>query len=111
MCSGAGSRRGGVMTEPAPNGEMSRSSDDMDDALPPTEPKGALIPPPRKPPTAVGAFASQPEPRPPRPMRRWDSPINQPDIGRAIVRAVDGILDLLDAVGDSVRENAARLAR
>ena len=99
------------MTEPPPNGEHTRANDEAGDALPPTEPKGALILPPRKPPTAVGTFASQPEPRPPRPTRRWDAPINQPDLGRAVVRAVDGILDLLDAVGDSVRESVARLAR
>lgn len=99
------------MEQPIPN-EPTVTSGDAGDELPPaTEPAGHLIPPPRKPPTAIAAFASEPEPRPPRPARGWASPARRPTLGGAVVRAIDSMLDVLDAVGDAVRATAGRVAR
>ena len=90
----------------APDG-WTPGSDDLDDVAPQTEPKGELIPPPRKPPTAVAADAAEPEPRPPRSVQRWKRPTRGP-VPKAIVRAVDAVLDVLDSVGDAVRAAAGR---
>ncbi len=80
-----------------------------DDPTPPTQPKGALLPPPRLPPTAVSAAAAGPEPRPPRPVRSWSTTPEQPHRRPALFRAVrrtfqilDGIADGLSAVGKLV---------
>jgi hypothetical protein len=59
----------------------------------PTEPKPELTPPPRKPPVAVGTAGAGPEPRPPRPV----------ELPLGLVRAVDRVLDALDAAADAVR--------
>lgn len=85
--------------------------DDSLEVFPATETKGELTPPPRKPPTAVTAEAAEPEPRPPRPSRRWDIPTRRSDLPRNVAQAIDAALDVLDAIGDSVRATAARLAR
>ena len=79
--------------------------------FPATEPDGVLTPPPRKPPTAVSADASEPEPRPPRPIRKWDRPTRGPAVPREVVQAINAVLDVLDSIGDSVRTTAERLAR
>jgi len=86
------------------------SDEDAGDVTPPTEPKGALTPPPIKPPTAVAADASEPEPRPPRAIERWNRPASRPRLPRDLVRAVDAVLDVLDTVGDAVREGVRRIA-
>lgn len=69
-------------------------------------PAGDLSEPPRYPPTAVGTFASAPEPRPPRPTRQSRA------TRKARVRdAVNAMLDVLDGLGDAVRTAAARALR
>lgn len=85
--------------------------DDSLEVFPATEDKGELIPPPRKPPTAVGAEAAEPEPRPPRPSRRWDIPTRRSDVPRSVAQAIDAALDVLDSIGDTIRSTATRLAR
>ena len=98
------------MTGHMPNGSPDPDADQAEQP-PTTESSGQLVPPPRKPPTAIATFASQPEPRPPLPVRRWRSPAGSSDLERAIVRTVDDVLDVLDEVGDAVRETALRLMR
>jgi hypothetical protein len=73
-----------------------------DDPTPPTEPKGALAPPPRLPPTAVGAAAAGPEPRPPRPVRSWSTPPERPRARPLLFRAVKTTLDVLDGIADTL---------
>jgi hypothetical protein len=59
---------------------------------PVTEPRGALVPPPRRPPTAVDTMAPlPPRPRPPAPRRR-----------SLIEVALDVLLDRLDVAADFV---------
>lgn len=70
-----------------------------DDWTPPTEPKGALVPPPRVPPTAVSAAAAGPEPRPPRAVRSW-APTRRRSRFKRAVRAA---FELLDGVADGIR--------
>ncbi len=72
-----------------------------DDPTPPTEPKGALIPPPRVPPTAVSAAAAGPEPRPPRPVRSRSSP-KRPRPRPWLFHTVKTALDVLDGVADGL---------
>src|SRR5688500_20341290 len=80
-----------------------------DDPAPPTEPKGALVPPPRLPPTAVSAAAAGPEPRPPRPERQW---LTGPDAPRrTFLRALNGALDFLDGLADALRSLCTSVAR
>ena len=93
-----------------PSGWTPADDERSDDLAPSTETKGELTPPPRKPPTAVAADAADPEPRPPRAVRRWDRPARG-DLAGAVVRAVDSVLDVLDSIGDSVRTAAERLTR
>ena len=93
-----------------PSGWTPADDERSDDITPPTETKGELTPPPRKPPTAVAADAAEPEPRPPRTVRRWDRPERRGMPG-AVVRAVDAVLDVLDSIGDSIRTTADRLTR
>jgi hypothetical protein len=72
-----------------------------EEPAPPTEAKGELVPPPRKPPTAVGV-AGQP-PKPPRP----PDPLDLPEVRWARLRELmDRAFDVLDAAGDAI---AARL--
>ena len=87
------------------------SFDETPDSFPPTESEGQLVPPPRKPPTALTAPASGPDPRRQLPARRWQSPTGHSDVSEAMLRAVDAALDVLDSVGDAVREAALRVAR
>lgn len=61
----------------------------MDDRIPETQPSGGLVPPPRHPPTAVGASA----PLAPRP---------RPELPRRISGLVDAVLDQLDHFGDRI---------
>jgi hypothetical protein len=75
------------------------SSGAEDPLTPRTEPKGELVPPPRKPPTAVGA-PEQP-PKPPRPLRPGAGDL--PDLERPTLRQViERALDVLDAAGDAI---------
>jgi len=69
----------------------------MDERIPDTQPSGALVPPPRIPPTAVATAAPMP-PRPPRPHR--PSLRRNPLTGLRTL--VDTVLDELDSVGDRV---------
>ena len=72
-----------------------------DDPTPATEPRGALVPPPRLPPTAVSAAAAGPEPRPPRPVRSWSRPARRRP-RPWLFRAVKTALDVLDGVADGL---------
>jgi hypothetical protein len=78
------------------------ADEDWEQLFPPTEAKGELSPPPRKPPAAIGAAASEPEPRPPRPDRGWSGP-SRTNVPHAVAQAVDAVLDMLDSIGDIVR--------
>jgi hypothetical protein len=65
-----------------------------DEPILPTQTSADLNPPPIKPPTAIGAEASEPESRPPRPGRPGSN---------ALMRAIDSALDALDKLGDMIR--------
>jgi hypothetical protein len=71
----------------------------MEDMHPPTEPSGALVPPPRVPPTALATLPSFPAPQERR--QRGET-----DLG-ALARLFDATLDIVDGAADSV----ARLLR
>ena len=68
----------------------------MDDRSPETQPAGALVPPPRVPPTAVATSA----PLPPRPQRRRETA--PASIGQSLARALRSALDELDLLGDRI---------
>ena len=72
------------------------------DELPLTAPAGDLDPPKRRPPTAVGADAS--EPVPPRPPRAHHHVYRERivEIGPDLRPALDAALDRLDAVADGI---------
>ena len=76
-----------------------------DPAQPPTDPRGALVPPPTHPPTAVAASSDLP-PRPPR--VRAARPLGVPSELRA---SLERLLDAVDAVADRVAEAAGLRAR
>lgn len=67
---------------------------------PPTEPEGALIPPPRKPPTALGAAA---ESFPPNPAR-FSEPWRRPGWRRRtkFAQLATEIFDTLDGIADRI---------
>jgi hypothetical protein len=73
-----------------------------DDFRPDTQPAGELVPPPRKPPTAVASAAPDPAPgeRPiaVRAWRRTGRPLS------ALGGFVNGVFDVLDSLGDSIAE-------
>lgn len=69
----------------------------MDERIPDTQPSGALVPPPRIPPTAVATAAPLP-PRPPRPPR---PPLRRGPVAR-LRTLVNAVLDELDTMGDRV---------
>jgi hypothetical protein len=87
------------------------SLDNTPDEFPSTQSEGQLVPPPRKPPTALTAPASGPDPSRQLPARRWQSPTGHSDVSEAMLRAVDATLDTLDSIGDAVRTLALRVAR
>jgi hypothetical protein len=66
----------------------------MDEFQPPTQPEGALTPPPRVPPNAL-ATAELP-PRPPKATTR-SGPLT-------LTRLLNGALDQLDSIGDRIAE-------
>jgi hypothetical protein len=68
----------------------------MEDATPPTEPSGALTPPPKPPATAVAT--ASPEPTPPRQVR---SAVGRPRTFRALV---NNTLDAVDEIADALAE-------
>jgi hypothetical protein len=80
------------------------SEDDLpvEDDLPLPEPSGDLEPPVRHPPTAVGAGASSPEPRPPSLVRVASQHV--PTLVALFERGITLALDALDAAGDAVAE-------
>ena len=81
-----------------PEGPESFETDDA----PPTQTEGALVPPPRKPPTAIGAGA---EPFPPNP-QRFAEPWRRP--GRRhrtrFAQLATEIFNALDAIADRLAE-------
>ena len=81
-----------------PSGPESFSPDDS----PPTQAEGALVPPPRKPPTALGAAA---ESFPPNPARAWES-WRQPGWRHRtpFAQFATEIFDTLDAIADRIAE-------
>jgi hypothetical protein len=69
-----------------------------DDYTPETQPSGALVPPPRVPPTAVATSA----PLPPRPHSRHPSSYGT---SRSLLRGLlRSALDQLDRVGDRIAD-------
>jgi hypothetical protein len=75
---------------------------------PAAEPQDDMTPPDGTP-AAVGAPASGPESRPPHTVQRWTGDRRR-GTPPGLVRAVDGVLDFLDAVGAAVRAAAGRPA-
>ena len=75
---------------------------------PPTEPRGHMTPAPDEPTTAVWAAASEPDLRSPHPVQRRAGGGRSAGVPPGLVRAVDGVLDFLDAVGAAVRAAAGR---
>jgi len=71
-----------------------------EDMTPETEPECGLVPPIRRPPTAVAAAASPPPPRPPMLPRMPRSSV--PFIGAMVER----VLDTLDLLGDTIASAA-----
>lgn len=69
---------------------------------PPTQSEGALVPPPGKPPTAIGAAA---ESLPPEPAK-FSEPWRRPGWGHRtrVARLATQIFDTLDAIGDRIAE-------
>src|SRR5438105_8986537 len=70
-----------------------------------TEEKAELVPPARRPPTAVGAGTPPPPPHPSRPSPSAPEPHHRPALFRLLqtVRAAIGaVLDLADAAADAV---------
>lgn len=66
-----------------------------EDWSPPTEPQGALVPPGRNPPTAVGAPAlPPPSPMPPR--------VTAGERGKSFLVAVNRVLDAVDDIADRI---------
>ena len=73
-----------------------------EDFSPPTQPDGELVPPPRKPPTAVGTAAPDPAPgEKPIAVRAWRRRSAQLT---ALSGIVNGVFNVLDAVGDRIAE-------
>lgn len=69
---------------------------------PPTQTEGALVPPPRKPPTAVGAAADSFPPNPARHSEPW----RRPGWGRRtrFAQLATEIFNTLDAIADRIAE-------
>jgi hypothetical protein len=72
-----------------------------DDLSPETQPSGSLDPPRRPPPTAVATSA----PLPPEPL---SGPVRWLPKRTGLGRIIDQALDVLDAIGDSVRDALVR---
>src|SRR5881275_829102 len=71
-------------------------------ASPPTETEGALVPPPRKPPTAVSASAESFPPNPARFSEPWRRPGWRP--GTRFAQLATEIFNTLDAIADRIAE-------
>jgi hypothetical protein len=69
------------------------------DVAPATEPAGSLVPPPRRPPTAVGASAEQPSPS-----QRFREPWRRQGWRprSAFGAAVEELLDVIDRFADDL---------
>jgi len=76
---------------------------DAPDESPPTEPRGELVPPPRKPPTAISGPVEGPfPPRPRRFVEAWRQPGWR---GQSrLTRLTNEFFDALDGVADRVAE-------
>lgn len=81
-----------------PSGPESSSPDDS----PPTQTEGALVPPPRKPPTALGAAAESFPPNPARPSESWRRPGWRHRTPFA--QLATEIFNTLDAIADRIAE-------
>lgn len=81
-----------------PAGPESFSTDDA----PPTETEGALVPPPRKPPTAIDAAAESFPPNPGRFSEPWRRPGWRQRTRFA--QLATEIFDTLDAIADRIAE-------
>lgn len=77
-----------------------------------TQDKAELVPPARRPPTAVGAGTPPPPPRPPRRSPSDPEPHRRPALLRvveAVRAAVGAVLDLADAAADAVTKGLRRI--
>jgi hypothetical protein len=77
----------------------------MEDVVPPTQPDGALVPPPPTPPVATGSYV----PMAPEPHRRPDAVLEEAAalVGSVARRA----LDFLDELGDAIAETVGLRAK
>lgn len=86
-----------------PTPEQSPSEEEVEH---PTQAKGDLMPPARRPPTAVGADTPPPPPREPvrLPQRRSPAPARPVlyDLLQTIRAAVGAILDIADVAADAI---------
>lgn len=72
-------------------------SSPADEVTPPTEPKGALVPPPRVLPTAIASSEQPPpSPRSPRPHAVAQRPVG------GLRGVIDAVLAVLDDLGDRI---------
>ena len=70
------------------------------DELPRPEPRGALVPPDRRPPTALGTDTPEP-PRPPR--QHWQRHMERTiNIGPDLKAAMNKVLDAVDRVAETI---------
>ena len=70
------------------------------DELPQPEPHGALVPPDRHPPTAIGTDTPEP-PRPPR--QGWSRTMERTiNIGPDLKAAMNKVLDAIDEVAETI---------
>jgi len=78
-----------------------------DDFTPEPEPRGDLVPPPRTPPTAVGAATPDPDDEAPRRIRalaRFEAGLRPAPQRARFARTIDAALDALDVAGDAIAE-------
>ena len=68
---------------------------------PRTEPYGALVPPGRRPPTAIGADSPEPSPAP-RPRRHYRHIERTVRIGPDLARVMTGVLAVIDRAAEIV---------
>jgi hypothetical protein len=72
------------------------------DQLPQPEPQGALVPPERHPPTALGTDTPEP-PRPPHPPHQmWRHVERTVHIGPDLKAALNKVLDAIDEVAETI---------
>jgi len=105
--------RKGKKAEKSKNPVKSKDSGSEEEFERQTQERAELVPPARRPPTAVGVGTPPLPPRPPRPSHPASEPHRRPALFRLVqtVRAAIGaVLDLADAAADAVTKGLQRRA-